>query len=357
MNDVLPVRTVYGDPTSSDDTNIGLNPLTSQQPIWYAGPDVVASWVLTGRMPNVVRAIRIESSGQQRGMRSVTLGGRSIDPYSDNLFRVIVEERKRASVSESLEYFLKILANSGSYGIYAQVNRQQVGKNDAERLQLFSGEMRRRTSPVVVTEPPGPWYFPPVSALTTAGGRLLLAMLERRVLDAGGQFLAGDTDSLVIVANERGGLVPCVGGAHRLADGRPAIRALSRADVRRIVNEFDRLNPYDRSIVADSLLKIERINSDANGRPRQLYGYGISSKRYCLFTRRRSVIRVVKPSEHGLGLYYRPKEGRDPSSELPLWIAEGWYWLVARALGHDRRQPGWFRTPVMRRITSARRTS
>ena len=68
-------------------------------------------------------------------------------------------------------------------------------------------------------ELPGPWYFPPVSALITAGGRLLLAMLERMVTDAGGTYLMCDTDSMAIVASEHGGLVPCNGGPHQMPDG------------------------------------------------------------------------------------------------------------------------------------------
>ena len=37
--DILPVRTVYNGTTQ----NIGINYLTSKEPIWFAGPDIVAS--------------------------------------------------------------------------------------------------------------------------------------------------------------------------------------------------------------------------------------------------------------------------------------------------------------------------
>src|ERR1017187_7115067 len=49
--DILPVRTVYGDKRIGSETNIGLNPLTSETPIWFAGPDIVASTLLTGSPP------------------------------------------------------------------------------------------------------------------------------------------------------------------------------------------------------------------------------------------------------------------------------------------------------------------
>jgi hypothetical protein len=63
--DVLPVRTVYNDRT----TNIGVNPLTSETPLWYAGPDLVNATWLTRRPPSIVRAIRIVPEGQQDGLK------------------------------------------------------------------------------------------------------------------------------------------------------------------------------------------------------------------------------------------------------------------------------------------------
>jgi hypothetical protein len=54
--------------------------------------------------------------------------------------------------------------------------------------------------------------------------------------------------------------------------------------------------------------------------------------------------------EHGLGLYYRPKEGRDQECNVPAWIKEGWQWILDRALGVPSQKPDWFDLPVMRRI-------
>jgi hypothetical protein len=125
--DIFPVRTVYGDGQTVDQTNIGLNPLTSNAPVWSAGPDVVGSALTTGRPPKILRAIRIEPIGVQKGMKSVTLGTGSIDPYTDDFFRKVIEERKGKQKSDPLYYFLKILANAGCYGIYAEVNKLQVG--------------------------------------------------------------------------------------------------------------------------------------------------------------------------------------------------------------------------------------
>lgn len=74
--------------------------------------------------------------------------------------------------ADPLHYFLKILANAGCYGIYAEVNRVQVGKNDVKKIKIFSGDLER-TARTCAMEMPGPWYFPPVASLITAGGRLL----------------------------------------------------------------------------------------------------------------------------------------------------------------------------------------
>jgi hypothetical protein len=348
--DILPVRTIYGDGQSGNQTNIGLNPLTSDKPIWFAGPDIVGSTLLKGHPPKILRAIRIEPVDIQKDMKSVMLGTGSIDPYRDDFFRKVIEERKGKQKTDSLHYFLKILANAGCYGIYAEVNKLQVGKNDAKKIGIFSGVLSG-TERTCVMEVPGPWYFPPVASLITAGGRLLLAMLERMVTDAGGTYLICDTDSMAIGSSEKGELVPCKGGTHRMPDGADAIKALPWEQVRQIVDRFKSLNPYDPKIVPGSILNIvEELNYGADGRQRQLYGYGISAKRYGLYTHDDSGFRLIKVSEHGLGLYYRPKEGRDSECEVQVWIKEGWEWMLNRALGLPCQEPEWFHLPVMRRI-------
>jgi hypothetical protein len=179
-------------------------------------------------------------------MKSVKLGEGFINPSRDDFFRKVIEERKGKQKSDPLYYFLKILANAGCYGIYAEVNRQHHGKNDSKHIGIFSGEISR-TERACEVELPGPWYFPPVSALITAGGRLLLAILEKMVTDASGTYLMCDTDSMAIVASEHGGLVPRNGGPYRMPDGRDAIKALSWEETRGIVDKFRTLNPFFRT--------------------------------------------------------------------------------------------------------------
>lgn len=158
-----------------------------------------------------------------------------------------------------------------------------------------------------------------------------------------------DTDSMAIVATEKGGLCECEGGTFRL-NGKPAIKSLPWRVVDQIASTFEALNPYDKSCVKGSILKVEDVNFDKSGERRELFGYGVSAKRYSLFVRQRSTIDIVKPSEHGLGLYKAPKEGRDAETNCPTWIIEAWHWIVSRALGLKAKPPKWFAAPAMRRI-------
>ena len=70
-NDILPVRTVYNGTTQ----NIGINYLTSKEPIWFAGPDIIASILLTGNVPHIEKAIRVVPHGKQAGLGSTSLRG------------------------------------------------------------------------------------------------------------------------------------------------------------------------------------------------------------------------------------------------------------------------------------------
>jgi hypothetical protein len=50
--DILPVRALYNE---TGETNIGMNPLTCKEPLWYAGPDLAASTLKTKRAPHPPR--------------------------------------------------------------------------------------------------------------------------------------------------------------------------------------------------------------------------------------------------------------------------------------------------------------
>ena len=263
--DVLPVRAPYDPDTSG--LNIGVNPLRSEHPLWCAGPDLVGSVLLTDRVPKILRAIRLRPMGRQKGLKPVRLRGLiPIDPRKQDFFKVDIEARKGLDQDatlapeerERLNAFLKVLANSGSYGIYAEMNRQELpGRQQADVTVFGAGDPF--TCKTKAPEMPGPFCFPPIAALIPAAARLMLALLERCVRDADGAHAFCDTDSMAIVATETGGFVPCPGGWDR-GDRVPFVRALSWAEVDTIVEQFAGLNPYDRQVVAGSILKIEKEN-------------------------------------------------------------------------------------------------
>lgn len=182
-----------------------------------------------------------------------------------------------------------------------------------------------------MVERPGKFQFPPAAALITAGGRLMLALLERMVNDLGGTYLLTDTDSMLFVASKRGGLVPCPGGEHKLANGTAAIKAITWKQVRAICARLNRLNPYNPTVIAD-ILKIEDCNFDQHGAQRQLWGLAVSAKRYVVYARKKDDIEIIKPSEHGLGIVYvpdkrtryKPKDCKDQKTDYARWIAEAW---------------------------------
>ena len=91
----------------------------------------------------------------------------------------------------------------------------------------------------------GEYFFPPLASLITAAARLMLALLERCVTDLGGTYAMEDTDSMAIVATQRGGLIEFPGGPYR-RNGKPAIRPLTWAQVNAIAERFAALSPYDR---------------------------------------------------------------------------------------------------------------
>jgi hypothetical protein len=349
QGDILPVRTVYSDIGKTQ--NIGLNYLSSGKPIWYAGPDLVASKILTGKAPCILEALEMVRGAQQNRLKSTNLGGMvKIEPSEQDFYCEVIQQRAaHKKTARPLADFLKVLANSGSYGLFVEVNTET--KNQERRIAYFSGE-EKGTIDSKYAEKPGAWYFPPIASLITSGGRLLLAMLEKSVEVKGGSYLFCDTDSLCIVGTKKGLFVACAGGKTRYR-GKSGFRALSLQEIRAISDSFKRLNPYDPSLVSE-ILKIEDVNYvDSNPkRPfRQLYGYAISAKRYALFSRSGNDIRIEKASAHGLGYLLAPKEKQeDEDEETPLWVTEAWNFLLRKEFSLRDAQPPWLDLPAMMRM-------
>jgi hypothetical protein len=346
-DDILPVRTSYNGMTQ----NIGNNYLKDTKSIWVAGPDLIGSVIRTGKVPHIERAIRLVPHGKQVGMKSVNLRGMiEIDPYKDDLFKCAIEQRKLNKSNKELYYWLKIFANS-IYGFFVEINPESMPEDKKVRVRVFSGEDSfEHKEPCRIAESIGRWYAPYLASLISSGGRLLLAILEACVTNAGGSWLYADTDAQAVLSSEHGGSLSHIPGCER-------VRALSWKEVDEIVARFESLNPYDRKAVPGSILNLTDDNYEDSDpkkpRRKRLLGMSISAKRYILYERVDRKITIVNPKAHGLGYLYPPidsPEGWDDDHDAPKWIYEAWEWIVGKLLNLKPADPPWFNRLQMMRM-------
>jgi hypothetical protein len=249
---VVPIRAKFGKREESDPT-LGWDFLTSKQPIWITGPDVIAAKLITGKPLKILKAIQVIPHDVQSGLKPVKLYNQlEVDPLRDGLDVKLVELRSSLkNKNPKLAGGLKVAANSAAFGLLCQMNVKDLDSPSA--LHVFSGEASYRTPAAKVWEQPADFYCPVIASLVTGGSHLLCAMLESAVRDVGGHIAAMDTDSAMIVSTKDGGLIPCAGGPHTLENyelpsGHDAIRALSWAEVDRIRERFELLNPWQDTL-------------------------------------------------------------------------------------------------------------
>lgn len=144
-----------------------------------------------------------------------------------------------------------------------------------------------------------------------------------------------------------------------MQNGTEAVKALSWKQVDGLAKLFEPLNPYVRTAVAGSVLKIEDDNWDPiTKQQRQLYCVAISAKRYALFVkdaegsptllREGHTNNEDRWSEHGLGHVLNPT---DPTFEDREWIAKVWLNIVRRVLNLPTETIGFEDLPAVGRIT------
>ncbi|NPE29446.1 hypothetical protein HNV12_16100 [Methanococcoides sp. SA1] len=287
--DILPVRMDYKG--SNTGYNVGVNYLTSDKDLWYALPDVIASVILTGKVPKIVEAIRYIPKGIQKGLRKSQILGIDIDPAKDNLVQVLVEERQNIKLQmkdiskEKPEYqqlksraqAIKILVNAMSYGIFIELNPEDK-KSDIQvyGLDNFNTSENR-------FEKAGNYFHPLLAVMITAGSKLFLAMAEAKVKELGSVHSYMDTDSIFVPPEY----------------------------AQEIIDYFQPLNPYSLDI---DLLKAEKVD---------VWFYGISSKRYALYTYENEEIKFMEGERsfklHGLGHLTNPFP-----KAVDDWQAEIW---------------------------------
>ncbi len=338
---LLPVRAKYD--IAADTWGIGVNPLRSTDTAWYAMADVLAAVILGGPRPIVRRAYRLVPEGQAQGLKRIELcGDIELRPGRDDFFRAVVEHRHRVDNDndrtpedrQRITRFLKVLASASGFGTLAEYSTLRTTEPVIVDVHTHRGVFAAATTN---PEVPGNYCFPPLAAIITAAARLMLALLEHAVTEAGGTYAFCDTDSMTIVSTKAGGLVPCLGGDHQL-DGADAVRALSWLTVDAIVERFADFNPYDRSVLPGSILKLETENFDTKGRRREVRCHAISAKRYLLTT---TTGEIVRKSEHGLGHLVNP----DPDAAIH-WIDQAWTYLR-----DPSNEPAWLDLPALSKVT------
>src|SRR6266478_5220730 len=367
--DLLPSRAKYS--SASNDWQVAVNHLYASdhavsEGLWFSLPDVVASVLLTGRIPQIVDAFKLVPVGKLAGPRPVMLGGEVlVNPRTQDLFRTVIEQRKSIAKEKGrsqedvdrLDKSLKVTANATSYGIFAEMNRHESEKRI--KVQCHGLDPEPYECSVIHPEQPGEYCFPPVASLITGAARLMLALLEHSVTRLGGTYAMEDTDSMAIVSTKRGGFVPCKGGKLRTRNGEEGIKALAWKEVRQIVAKFESLNPYDRSVIDGSVLKIEEDNFDPKtGKQRQLYCLAISAKRYALFLRAKNGEPILlraginnkkdRWSRHGLGHLLNPT---DPEASDRNWTAAVWESIIRKAFGLKVKELPFAHLPAIGRAT------
>jgi hypothetical protein len=136
-NDVFPIRAKYpiGDTCGEGDVaTIGLNRLTRTEPLWFTLADCLVSKILTGKIPNIVEAIRFDPRPIQDDLKPILIAGNKeyrIDPTVDDFYKRLIELRQEVKIKikqgttetlKSDDLALKILANSTSYGIFERTD-------------------------------------------------------------------------------------------------------------------------------------------------------------------------------------------------------------------------------------------
>ena len=336
--DIFPVRARYG---SEPIATIGLNYLSSSQPLWFTLADCIASKLLTGKSPKVIQALRFRPKDAQPELRSVAISGNEqyrIDPKKDDFYKRVIDLRRSVKKRrdeckeegadeaelkrlDSEQLALKILANATSYGVFIELNVEDADEDEGD-FEIHTALGSRRTHSAK-WEKPGDFFHPLLGTLITGAARLMLAITERLLIDEGLDWAFCDTDSM----------------AFAKPDGMGFNEFEQR--VRNVCKWFEALNPYEER---GSILEFEDQNfvRDASGKKRlePLYCAAISAKRYALFnfdSDGQPIIR--KASAHGLGHLLAPYDGKSKPGEresgVRLWQEDMWKAIIKSLLSSN----------------------
>ena len=313
-DDIVPVRAHY---LGEQQATIGVNHLSSSEPLWFTMADCIASKISTGRAPRVVKAIAFEPGAKQEGLTPIRIAGDpdyEVDPTTNDFYRRLIDLRssikkkmKSAAPEErealdALQLALKILANATSYGIFVELIVEEA--DPRQRLACFgSGDDGFPLGSASAAKPgkvekPGSFFHPLLATLITGAARLLLTTVERLSLDAGLDWAFCDTDSMAIAKPDG-------------MDHETFVK-----ECLKVAGWFDPLNPYEAK---GPLFKVEDVNYGVGSKDlAPLYCYAISSKRYALFNLDANGEPILrKASAHGLGDKRAPYDEDHAPTSVP----------------------------------------
>jgi len=323
---------------------------TAGELLWFTLADCIASTLHTGKPPEVVQAIRFTARHSQYDLRPLDITGNPayrVDPYDDDFYVRLIDLRgevKRqaqdaraagdtasADRLKGREQSLKITASATSYGIFIELNPEQLAKiasTDCYGLdgEAFAAQVRRH-------EKPGRFFHPLLATLITGAARLMLTLAELLAAREGIDWLFCDTDSLAFARPD------------------DMARADFHAPIERVRAWFRPLSPYAGK---PHLLELEDVNyklvdGETTRKLEPLYGLAISPKRYVLLNLTDDGAPVIrKGSAHGLGHLLAPYNEDEAPADIPApavplhelelarWQYDLWYRIIQAALaGHE----------------------
>ena len=164
--DIVPIRANYG---GDQQSTIGLNRLSSETPFWFTLADCIASKILNGRVPKILRAITFKPCGVQADLRPIEICGNpdyQIDPYIDDFYCRVIDMRSAVKsclkaaapgervALESTQQTLKILANATSYGNFVELNIEHLA-DPSSVLAVATAVSRSQLAPTKSRSPDG----------------------------------------------------------------------------------------------------------------------------------------------------------------------------------------------------------
>ncbi len=304
--DVFPARCSYG---SAVAYNIGINCISSEKAIWYSLADVIASKLLGGKTPTVVKALRVVTLRQQRGLHPIEIiGGRKVDPRTEDFFLALMEYRhelkgrlksidRESSPDEydridNMQKTVKTIANATAYGIAVQVNVTETDGNG--EVDVYTGDTRFTVSNDTV-ETPGEHFNPSVAVFVTSAARLVLAITEHLLEQVKATYAYCDTDGI----------------------------GVPKEHAKMIQDYFQNLTPYSFD---DPIFKIERDGTFL----------GISAKRYAIYKLDGRKVEIIDAKSHGLGHIigiHQKRNAEDGDKDSSSMSEEIWKDIISYHLG------------------------